>query len=138
MGNFDLSNQNEDVKEGLATDTNVNNFDNNGGLATNPVTEETGNLGTVNNGDLGDAKPRTTPTPRTTPKPRTDRSPRIKCPACGSHNIKYVTRTKEEEKNWFVICLVLMVFWPVGVYMALKKSKKTYQVKQCQDCGKEF
>ena len=137
MGNFDLSNQNEDVREDLATQTNVNNFDNNGGLATNPVTEETGNLGTVNNGDLGDAKPRTT-APRTTPKPRTDRSPRIKCPSCGSHNIKYVTHVRDTDKNWLSICLWLFFVWPVGIYKALKSSKKTYQVKQCQDCGSEF
>ena len=138
MSNFDLSNQNnDDVKEGLSTNqNNYSNFTNkydDDGLTTAPVNkpvEETGNLSIEKPIGSTEREPK--------PRSHTERSPRIKCPNCGSADIKYVTREKEGEKNWGVICLMFIVFWPVALYLALKKDTKTYQVKQCQDCGMEF
>ena len=135
---FDLTNQNNDeIKEGLTTDqNNYSNFTNkydDDNVTTTPVSkpvEETGSLSIET--------PNVVKEETTTTRPRTERSPRIKCPNCGSADIKYVTREKEADKNWGVICLMFIIFWPVALYLALKKDKKTYQVKQCQDCGKEF
>lgn len=149
MSNFDLSNQNNDeVNEGFTSNNQNNNnysdFTNkydDDGLTTAPVNKQVEEVGSLSTPKPSvSTRNETTSRPRAerTPKPRTERTPRIKCPSCGSHDIKYVTRTKEEDKNWGVICLWFIFFWPVGVYKALKSSKKTYQVKQCQDCGREF
>lgn len=151
MSNFDLSNQNNDeVNEGFTSNNQNNNnysdFTNkydDDGLTTAPVNkpvEEVGSLSTPKPSVSTRNEPTSRPRAERTPKPRshTERSPRIKCPNCGSADIKYVTREKEGEKNWGVICLMFIVFWPVALYLALKKDTKTYQVKQCQDCGKEF
>ncbi|HEY8395377.1 MAG TPA: hypothetical protein VIK96_01210 [Bacilli bacterium] len=58
-----------------------------------------------------------------------------KCPYCGStnqpapSNINYVTyqaqNKKEEEINWVIFIILMIVFWPAGlIYLLIKETSK--------------
>lgn len=135
MANFDLSNQNDDMNEGLTSNTNVNNFDNEG-LTSKPVTQTTGTLSTEK--PVETVKTETLSTVTHTNNTRSNTNSRIKCPACNSSDIEYVIRTEEKKKNVPLICLTLFFIWPVGLYLLLKKDTKSRQVRKCKNCGREF
>ncbi|MFP4177334.1 MAG: zinc ribbon domain-containing protein [Acholeplasmataceae bacterium] len=64
--------------------------------------------------------------------------PTIRCPACGSADVQFVTIESGSDFSNEHACCGFLLFGPLGILCGLAGDRKQKTVRKCLNCGTEF